>query len=48
MNSCIQFLPTLHGKALFTVEDLGGWEALDTEVFGDEGVFTKAFEAVQG
>lgn len=22
VNSCIQFLPTLHGKALFTVEDL--------------------------
>ena len=22
INSCIQFLPTLHGKALFTVEDL--------------------------
>jgi len=24
VNSCIQFLPTLDGKALFTVEDLGG------------------------
>ena len=22
MNACIRFLPTLHGKALFTVEDL--------------------------
>ncbi|MBQ1762900.1 MAG: 2Fe-2S iron-sulfur cluster binding domain-containing protein, partial [Aquincola sp.] len=22
VNSCIQFVPTLHGKALFTVEDL--------------------------
>ena len=22
VNACIQFLPTLHGKALFTVEDL--------------------------
>ena len=24
VNACIQFLPTLHGKALFTVEDLKG------------------------
>jgi xanthine dehydrogenase small subunit len=24
VNACIQFLPTLHGKALFTVEDLRG------------------------
>ena len=24
VNSCIQFLPTLDGRALFTVEDLGG------------------------
>jgi len=24
MNSCLQFLPTLDGKALFTVEDVGG------------------------
>jgi xanthine dehydrogenase small subunit len=24
VNSCIQFVPTLHGKALFTVEDLAG------------------------
>jgi xanthine dehydrogenase small subunit len=24
VNSCIQFLPTLHGKALFTVEDVAG------------------------
>ena len=29
---------------LFTVEDLGGWDAIDTDVFGDDGVFTKAFE----
>ena len=28
VNSCIQFLPTLDGKALFTVEDLGGPEQL--------------------
>ena len=26
VNSCIQFLPTLHGKALFTVESLGSPE----------------------
>lgn len=24
VNACIQFVPTLHGKALFTVEDLAG------------------------
>ena len=28
VNACIQFLPTLHGKALFTVEDL---KALDAQ-----------------
>jgi ABC-type sulfate transport system substrate-binding protein len=28
---------------LFTVDDLGGWDSLDTKVFGDQGVFTKAF-----
>ncbi|GAP36214.1 xanthine dehydrogenase small subunit [Piscinibacter sakaiensis] len=27
VNACIQFLPTLHGKALFTVEDLQGLAA---------------------
>ena len=27
VNACIQFLPTLHGKALFTVEDLKSTEA---------------------
>jgi ABC-type sulfate transport system substrate-binding protein len=25
------------------VDDFGGWPSLDTKVFGDEGVFTKAF-----
>ena len=31
---------------LFTVEDLGGWDAIDTDVFGEpDGVFTKAFAA---
>ena len=34
---------------LFTVEDLGGWDALNEEVFGEEeGIFTKAFEEAQG
>jgi xanthine dehydrogenase small subunit len=28
MNACLQFLPTLDGKALFTVEDLKGPEGL--------------------
>jgi sulfate/thiosulfate-binding protein len=28
---------------LFTVDDFGGWPSLDTKVFGDQGVFTKAF-----
>ena len=28
VNSCIRFLPTLHGKALITVEDLGSADAL--------------------
>jgi len=30
VNSCIQFLPTLDGKALFTVEDLAQIQALQT------------------
>lgn len=33
---------------LFTVEDLGGWDALNEDVFGDDGVFTKAFAEAQG
>jgi sulfate/thiosulfate transport system substrate-binding protein len=33
---------------LFTVDDLGGWDAIDADVFGEGGVFTNAFEAVQG
>ena len=34
---------------LFTVEDLGGWDALNDEVFGEEdGIFTRAFEEAQG
>ncbi len=33
---------------LFTVADLGGWDQINTKVFGDPGgVFTKAFAAAQ-
>ena len=32
---------------LFTVEDFGGWDAIDQDVFGDAGVFTEAFAEVQ-
>jgi len=32
---------------LFTVEDLGGWDQIDRDVFGDEGAFTTAFERAQ-
>jgi len=33
---------------LFTVDDIGGWDKIDTDVFGDQGVFTKALAAAQG
>lgn len=34
---------------LFTVEDLGGWDQIADEVFGEpDGIFTKAFAEVQG
>jgi len=34
---------------LFTIEDLGGWETLNTDVFGEpDGIFTKAFAEAQG
>jgi sulfate transport system substrate-binding protein len=34
---------------LFTVEDLGGWDSLNEEVFGEpDGIFTKAFAEAQG
>ena len=33
---------------LFTVEDLGGWDQINEEVFGDAGIFTKAFAEAQG
>jgi sulfate/thiosulfate transport system substrate-binding protein len=40
-----QFPPV---KDLFTIEDLGGWETLNTDVFGDGGLFTNAFAEAQG
>ena len=33
---------------LFTTDDIGGWDQLNTDVFGDEGVFTKALADAQG
>jgi sulfate/thiosulfate-binding protein len=34
---------------LFTAEDLGGWDQIDTKVFGDpDGIFTKAFKDATG
>jgi sulfate transport system substrate-binding protein len=33
---------------LFTVDDLGGWDALAEDVFGDAGIFTEAFAEAQG
>jgi ABC-type sulfate transport system substrate-binding protein len=33
---------------LWTVEDLGGWDAINTDVFGSDGIFTGAFEQAQG
>ncbi len=33
---------------LWTVDELGGWEELDSNLFSDEGLFTQAFEAAQG
>jgi sulfate transport system substrate-binding protein len=36
-------------KALFTVDDLGGWDTLGDKVFGEpDGIFTKAFAEAQG
>jgi sulfate transport system substrate-binding protein len=29
-------------KDLFTVEDLGGWDALDQQLFSEDGVATQA------
>jgi sulfate transport system substrate-binding protein len=33
---------------LFTTDDIGGWDQLGDEVFGEQGVFTQAFEEAQG
>ena len=33
---------------LFTVADLGGWGAVNEDVFGEQGAFTQAFQAAQG
>ena len=35
-------------KDLFTVDDFGGWDALDEELFSPAGLFTRAFEEAQG
>ena len=32
---------------LWTIDDLGGWDRVATEIYGDEGRFTRAFEAVR-
>jgi len=41
-----QFAPI---EDLFTTDDIGGWDQLDTDVFGDpDGAFTKALAAAQG
>jgi sulfate/thiosulfate transport system substrate-binding protein len=40
------FLPEI--PDFFSTEELGGWDGLDQTVFGDDGVFTRAFEAAQG
>ena len=35
-------------KDLWTVEDFGGWDQLDKDLFSEEGLFTQAFEEAQG
>lgn len=35
-------------KDLFTVDDFGGWDALNGELFSTDGLFTQAFEEAQG
>jgi sulfate/thiosulfate-binding protein len=32
---------------LWTIDDLGGWDRVATEIYGDGGRFTRAFEAVR-
>ena len=34
-------------KDLFTVDDFGGWPALNDKLFSEDGLFTKAFAAAQ-
>lgn len=33
---------------LWTVEDFGGWDTLDQDLFSEDGVFTQAFNEAQG
>ncbi len=33
---------------VFTAADIGGWDKIDTEVFGDNGIATQAIAAAQG
>jgi sulfate transport system substrate-binding protein len=41
------YLPAVND--LFTTDDIGGWDELVNDtVFGPDGAFTKAFEAVKG
>jgi sulfate/thiosulfate-binding protein len=35
-------------KDLWTVDEIGGWDKINEDVFGEEGLFTRAFEAAQG
>ncbi|MEA2506931.1 MAG: sulfate/thiosulfate transport system substrate-binding protein [Actinomycetota bacterium] len=35
-------------KDLFTVDDLGGWSAVDQKLFSSNGLFTQALKAAQG
>lgn len=37
-----------HIEDLWTVEDFGGWDALNEDLFGEQGVFTAAFQAATG
>jgi sulfate transport system substrate-binding protein len=32
----------------FTAADLGGWDKIDTDVFGSNGTFTNALKAAKG
>jgi sulfate/thiosulfate transport system substrate-binding protein len=35
-------------KDLWTVDELGGWDKINEDVFGDQGAFTNAFNEAQG